>query len=232
MNKVINFKVRIFIGSFLLITHFSFAQKNTKNNLSKDGIAKKILDEVSAKTKTYKTIVSEFILKTDNKTTNVHETQQGKIFLKGTKYKLDIANQTIINDTKTIWTIIKDAEEVQINNANEKGGKEDAITPSNIFTVYEKNFKYEFLKEEKDKKGVAKQIIKLFPLEPKKKNYHTIIITIDKASKQINSLKILGKDGLETMYILKNFRTNDPLDDATFAFNPKAYPKYEIVDMR
>jgi hypothetical protein len=34
------------------------------------------------------------------------------------------------------------------------------------------------------------------------------------------------------MYILKNFRTNDPLDDATFAFNPKAYPKYEIVDMR
>ena len=194
--------------------------------------AKKILDEVSAKTKTYKTIVSDFILKSDNKSTNIHETQQGKVFLKGTKYKLDIANQTIINDTKTIWTIIKDAEEVQINNATDKAQKEDAITPSNIFTVYEKNFKYEFWKEEKDTKGAMKQIIKLFPTEPKKKNYHTIILSIDKTSKQINSMKILGKDGLETTYILKNFRTNDALDDALFTFNAKAYPKYEIVDMR
>jgi outer membrane lipoprotein carrier protein len=209
--------------ALFFISNLTFAQ---------DIIAKKILDDVSAKTKTYNTIVSDFMLKIDNKSTNVHETQQGKVFLKGLKYKLEIANQTIINDGKTIWTIIKDAEEVQINKADEKSGKDEAITPSNIFTIYEKNFKYEFWKNEKDKKGLVKQIIKLFPVDVKKKNYHTILLTIDKASKQINSMKILGKDGVETTYILKNFRTNDLLDDATFSFNSKSYPKYEIVDMR
>jgi outer membrane lipoprotein-sorting protein len=201
-------------------------------NAQNDAKAKKILDEVSAKTKTYKSIVSDFVLKIDNKKTNVHETQQGKVFLKGVKYKLEIANQTIINDNKTIWTVIKDAEEIQINNADDKSKKEDAITPSNIFTVYEKNFKYEFFKEEKDKKGASKYLIKLFPSEPKGKNYHTIILTIDKASKQINSMKILGKDGVETTYILKNFRVNDVLDDAMFTLNTKSYPKYEVVDLR
>ena len=63
-------------------------------------------------------------------------------------------------------------------------------------------------------------------------NFHTIFLTIDKASKQINSMKIMGKDGLETTYILKNFRTNDPLEDALFTVNTKSYPKYEVVDMR
>jgi outer membrane lipoprotein carrier protein len=142
----------------MLMLMSSFAQTDAK--------AKKILDEVSAKTKTYKSIVSDFVLKIDNKKTNVHETQQGKVFLKGLKYKLEIANQTIINDNKTIWTVIKDAEEIQINNADDKSKKSDVITPSNIFTVYEKNFKYEFWKEEKDKKGAVKFLIKLFPTDP------------------------------------------------------------------
>jgi outer membrane lipoprotein-sorting protein len=214
----------ITLTAYMLMLMSSFAQTDAK--------AKKILDEVSAKTKTYKSIVSDFALKIDNKKTNVHETQQGKVFLKGLKYKLEIANQTIINDNKTIWTVIKDAEEIQINNADDKSKKSDAITPSNIFTVYEKNFKYEFWKEEKDKKGAVKFLIKLFPTDPKGKNYHTIILTIDKSLKQINSMKIQGKDGVETTYILKNFRVNDVLDDAMFTLNTKSYPKYEVVDLR
>ena len=77
-----------------------------------------------------------------------------------------------------------------------------------------------------------KFLIKLFPTDPKGKNYHTIILTIDKSLKQINSMKIQGKDGVETTYILKNFRVNDVLDDAMFTLNTKSYPKYEIVDLR
>jgi hypothetical protein len=45
-------------------------------------------------------------------------------------------------------------------------------------------------------------------------------------------MKIQGKDGVETTYILKNFRVNDVLDDAMFTLNTKSYPKYEVVDLR
>jgi hypothetical protein len=43
---------------------------------------------------------------------------------------------------------------------------------------------------------------------------------------------ILGKDGTQTTYSIKNFTANSNLGDDIFAFNTKTYPKYEIIDLR
>jgi outer membrane lipoprotein-sorting protein len=214
------------------ILFFSAITSYGQNQTSKiDTKAKKILDELSVKTKQYKTIVSEFIILAENKVAKTKDVQKGKIWIKGAKYKLDIANQVIINDSKTIYTVLKDAEEVQINNADEKKS-EDQISPANIFTIYEKGFKYEFVKEEKLKDGTTSIQVKLFPNEPKKKNFHTLILNIDKAKNQVSSFVILGKDGTQTTYSIKNFTANSNLGDDIFAFNTKIYPKYEIIDLR
>lgn len=218
----------------LLVTilFFSSINSNAQNQAPKiDTKAKKILDELSIKTKQYKTIVSEFIILAENKVAKTKDVQKGKIWIKGAKYKLDIANQIIINDSKTIYTVLKDAEEVQINNADEKKS-EDQISPANIFTIYEKGFKYEFVKEEKLKNGSTAVQVKLFPNEPKKKNFHTLILNIDKAKNQVTSFVILGKDGTQTTYTIKNFTPNSDVADDVFAFNGKSYPKYEIIDLR
>jgi outer membrane lipoprotein carrier protein len=197
-----------------------------------DEKAKKILDELSAKTKAYTSIIANFSYTIENKTEKSSETQDGKITIKGKKYRLEIANQTIINDTKFTYTILKDAKEIQKNTASSGGGKNgEEINPSNIFTMYESGFKYQFMKEEKQKTGAIHQIIKLFPLETKKRNYHTVVLTIDKNKMQIVSIKILGKDGNDTSYQVKKFLANSKVDDSVFAYNIKNFVGYEEIDL-
>lgn len=196
-----------------------------------DPKAKKILDEVSAKTKTYTSIIAEFSVKVENKKEGSSDTQQGKITIKGSKYKLEISNQTVICDGKTSWTVLKDASEVQVNSIDAKQ-KDGAITPNNIFTIYETGFKYEFAKEEVLKSGAVIQHIKLFPIDPKKRNFHTALLSIDKKKKQITSLKILGKDGNDITYTIKSFTPNTEIQDAVFSFNAKSFPGYEVIDLR
>ena len=197
-----------------------------------DEKAKKILDELSAKTKAFTTIIANFSYTIENKTEKTSETQEGKITIKGKKYRLEIANQTIINDTKFSYTILKDAKEIQKNTATVAGGKNgDDINPSNIFTMYESGFKYQFVKEEKQSSGAVYQIIKLFPTEAKKRNFHTVMLTIDKTKKQIVAIKILGKDGNDMTYNVKKFIADSKVDDAVFAYNIKSFPGYEEIDL-
>jgi outer membrane lipoprotein-sorting protein len=196
-----------------------------------DAKAKKILDDVSAKTKTYTSISAEFTITIENKKNKTTDTQTGKITLKGSKYKLEVNNQTIISDSKTSWTILKDASEVQINTIESKE-KETGINPSNIFTMHEKGFKYEYVKEEKQKNGATYQIIKLYPEDVKKKNFHTAVITINKDKSQIVSIKILGKDGTDMTYLVKSFNTNTAIPENIFVFNDKNYPGFEVIDLR
>ena len=85
------------------------------SSMAQDQQAKAILDKLSAKTKAYSTIKAEFQYSIKNKTEGINETQTGKLELKGDYYFLSIKGQDVISNNKSIWTILKDAEEVQIN---------------------------------------------------------------------------------------------------------------------
>jgi outer membrane lipoprotein-sorting protein len=209
--------------SLLFVNYTTHAQTDAK--------AKKILDDVSAKTKTYTTINAEFSITVENKKNKTTDAQNGKLTLKGSKYKLEVNNQTIISDSKTSWTILKDASEVQINTIDAKES-ETGLNPSNIFTMHERGFKYEFVKDETQKNGTINQIVKLYPDDVKKKNYHTAILTINKQKSQIVSIKIMGKDGTDMTYLVKSFTTNGNVPESSFVFNDKNYPGYEVIDLR
>jgi len=191
--------------------------------------AKAILDELSKKTKSYTSISADFAYLMENKTEKTKETQEGKLLLKGDKYKLEIASQTIISDNSNVWTVLKDSKEVQVNTVN---NTEENIGPNNIFSIYDKGFKYEFVKEETQKNGSVEQIVKLYPLEVKKKNFHTITLHIDKVKKQLTAIKVAGKNGTDMTYTIKKFTPNTEIPDAVFSLNPKSFPGYEIIDLR
>lgn len=192
--------------------------------------AKAILDKISANTKKYKSLFSNFTFTVENKDKKVNEKHEGSLWVKGDKYKLEITGQTIISDGKTTWTYLKDANEIQINNTATKEN-EDKITPNNIFTLFEKGFKYEYVKEETTNK-IATQIINLYPLEPKKKGYHTAQLVIDKVKQQILSVKINGKDGNTSTYTVKKFTPDIAIADDAFTYNKNKYPGAEVVDLR
>jgi len=199
-----------------------------------DAKAKGILDEVAAKTKTYTSIKTEFISVMEKQITNkeskVTETQSGTLQLKGTKYKLEFKGQTIFCDGKSQWTYIKESNEVQINNAPDPKAT-DNINPVNIFTLYEKGYKYKYEKED-EVNGAKVDIVNLYPLDPDKKSYHTIILTIDRTKKQIIAVKILNKNGTSNTITVKNFTTNSEMADTLFTFNKADYKGVEVVDLR
>lgn len=200
----------------------SFAQ--TKD--AQDPKAKAILDEVSIKTKSYTSIKAEFKMVIQGKDkTKKPETQKGTLQLRGDKYKLDIKGQEIISDGKTSWTLLKDNNEVQINNTDPNAN--EGVTPTNIFTIYEKGYKYKF-----DGENATSQMISLYPLNPDKKKFHTLKLVIDKSKKQIISFTVLMKDGSTLDYTIESFVTNATISETTFTFDAKAHPGVEVVDLR
>jgi len=193
----------------------AFAQNDKK--------ATAILDEVSVKTKAYKTIKIDFTYAMDNAKQKIHDKFKGTLISKGDKYKLTAAGQDVISDGKTVWTYLKDAKEVQINNVGED---DDSFTPTKLLSGYGKDFKAKFIEE----KG-NDQILELYPLK-KGKTFTKVQLTIDKAKKQISKFIIYDRSGSTFSYIVDKFVTDQPIADAVFTFNKADHPGVEFNDMR
>ena len=128
----------LFFLTLLVATANVFAQ--TKSPVNNDPEAKKVLDAVSAKFKTFKTVKGNFSLEVKDANGKTQGTKKGTVYMKGTKYRVSITGQEIFCDGKNIWTYDKAANEVQISAFDEIGSM---ITPQKLFTnFYDKDFIY------------------------------------------------------------------------------------------
>lgn len=191
-----------------------------------DAQAKTILDKVSKKTKSYTSVKADFQYTIVNKKDGINETQDGSIQIKGNKYNLSIKGQDVISDGKTVWTYIKESEEVHINNLSEDEN-DGTISPNKLFTIYETGFKYKFIEE---KNNIY--TINLYPKDPSAKSFHRIALFIDKLTDQIKEVKVYSKDGGEMTYKIKTFIANSALPDGNFTFDKAKHPKVEVIDLR
>ena len=219
-NKIISFLLIALSTSFFQVIGQPYEKK-----------AKAILDEVSAKIKSYKSIKIEFTYRFEsgdnkNKTAAKPVDKAGSLQIKGEKYNLNISGQTIICDGKTIWTYIKDSKEVQIKSVDPVNEDEN---PQKILTGYNANYKPKLIKEDVIG-GKEVYIIDLTPI--KGKSFFRIRMVIDKNKKQVISSTVDQKDGSKIIYNIKTFATDIPLNDALFTFNKAEYPGVEVIDMR
>jgi len=194
-----------------------------------DSQAKEILDKVSAKTKSYSTITVEYTFIHENVEDDIKEASNGKLSLKGNKYVLNFMSNTVFCDSKTIWSYIKDANEVNISAIEDDS--ESLFNPANMFSVYEKGFKYSFVSE-RFEKGHALQVIDLFPENVEECEYSKVRLSIDKDKSQIFKINYFGKDANRFIIEVTKFVPNEPMSDDTFLFNKENFPGVEIIDMR
>lgn len=187
-----------------------------------DKKAESILNGVAATTKSYKTVRIEFTYKMENVAQKINDSYKGVLVSKGDKYKLTVSGQDVISDGKTVWTFLKDANEVQINNVSDS---EESINPTNLLTSYTKNFKAKLIKE-----TPQQQIIELTPIQ--KKNFSKVKVTIDRPKKMINTLAIYDKNGSVYSYIINKMDVNQNFYDSMFTFRTADHPGVEEIDMR
>lgn len=215
-------KLYFLITICTLVTSFSFAQ--TKN----DPEAKKILDAVSAKFKTFSTVQASFTYKVENAAGKALSTKTGTIVMKGTKYRLSFSGQEIFCNGTTVWNFDKAANEVTINNLDASSGM---ITPQKLFSnFYDKDFFYT-LNGEKKVGTKTVQEIQMTPVD-KSKSFHTVYLQIDKAAKTIYSTKVLENAGNRYSYTVNSMKTNIPVQDNQFVFDKSKYPGVTVEDLR
>ncbi len=206
----------------ILSTTFLMAQK------SKEQIAKDILNGVSAKYRSYDIIKTDFTYTLQNTKAKINETQTGVLYVrsKANKYKIMLAGQEITSDGKVSWTYLKDAKEVQISNVDDSP---EAINPAQIFTIYEKGFKYSFREERK----VGSKIMQIIDLTPtNSKQFTKVELMVDKVAKQIQEIKLFDRNGNLYTYSVKIFSPNPKITDAFFTFDVKKYPGVDVIDLR
>ena len=215
-------KLYFLITICTLVTSFSFAQ--TKN----DPEAKKILDAVSAKFKTFSTVQASFTYKVENAAGKALSTKTGTIIMKGTKYRLSFSGQEIFCNGTTVWNFDKAANEVTINNLDASSGM---ITPQKLFSNFYDNDFFYTLNGEKKVGTKTVQEIQMTPVD-KSKSFHTVYLQIDKAAKTIYSTKVLENAGNRYSYTVNSMKTNIPVQDNQFVFDKSKYPGVTVEDLR
>lgn len=217
-------KLAIYILFATISINFAFAQKATEQ----DAKAKAILKQVSAKYRTYNAIKTDFTFVLDVPQTP-KQTQSGTLLsaTKTGKYKVTMTDQDIITDGKTQWTYLKKDKEVQVNNA---GTGEGEMNPAQLFTMYEKGYKYVYTGDQKVN-GKLCQVIDLSPVDDKN-TFFKIRLMIDKVKAQIYSAILFDKNGSHYSYTLNNFIPNPKVGDADFTFDKAKYPGVHVEDLR
>jgi outer membrane lipoprotein-sorting protein len=211
------------IIAFATITS-SIAQKSEQV----DKKAKGILNKVSEKFRKYKSLKATFIITIENQQDKSSEVQKGTIQLKGDKYRLNVADQDIVSDGRTVWTYMKDVNEIQVNNAVKDS---NSITPANFLTLYEKGFLFRFIGEENEK-GMAYQLVELIPVDPKKKSVVKVKLKISKKDQMVQQARLIDKNGTIVTYKVEKFFPDSASADSLFNFNVKSYPGAEVIDLR
>lgn len=193
-----------------------------------DPKSKAIVDKLMAKAKGWSAFEADFTSRLQSTKDKLDVKQEGNMKVKGKKFRLVLDKNTVINDGTVLYTYNKDNNEVTLSDPSEM---DSDLDPSTLFTQYEKGFKSQFVEEKVDA-GVPVQVVKLFPLEPAKKPFHTVVITVDKSKTEPRSVQVLYKDGNIVTYTLKRFTADPQLADALFTFDKSKHPGVEVNDMR
>lgn len=218
--------IKSVIGSALfpllfLLTLHGYAQT--------DAAAKALLNNVSKAYESYRTIQADFTIAVQQQQSENY-TEAGTLYMQASagKYHIAMDSQTLISDGKTAWTVLKQEQEVQVT---EVDNAEDAISPVNIFTFYNKGYKYVSASDERAG-NVQLAVVELSPENSQASPYFKIKLRINKANNLIYDATVFDKGGIRYTYTIKNSKANPAIPASKFSFDQSKYPGMEIVDLR
>lgn len=192
-----------------------------------DPQARTILDGMS---KTYQAIPSfsaNISYSMVNQTEGIDESYSGTISVKGDMYRLNLAEQEVINDGETIWTYLPEVNEVNIDHNDPEAGD---ITPSSIYEIYKEGYKY-LLLNEVTIGGVKYNVVDLVPND-KDAQYFKIRLEIAVGTNLLRQFTLFDKEGSEYSYLITNFNKDVNLPDEYFKFDLSKHKDVDVIDLR
>ncbi|MES2799671.1 MAG: outer membrane lipoprotein carrier protein LolA [Bacteroidota bacterium] len=207
---------------FTIIALFALSFANAQDEKSQG-----ILDKVSTKMKGYKSFYIEFSATVKNTANGTNTTETGKGYVKGEKFTASYGENTILSNGVKTWTIVKEEKSVYQTDASESN--DEAINPKRLMTIWESGFKNKYVKFDK-LNGEEVHVIDLYPKNPSKVDYHTIVLYISKSTNELKKAIMKAKDGTTMTYSVTKFTANPTCEDTMFVFDKKKYPGYSVIE--
>ena len=209
------------------ITLLVVAVLSTSSLFAQDAKAKKLLDEFSAKVKSYDNMFIDFKYGLSNEAAGINQETRGDVTLDGDKYKLNLMGTMQMYDGKKLYTIVPEDEEITISTQNP--GDDDAITPSKMLTFFNEGYTYKW-DIEQNVSGRKIQYVKLVPMDSNSE-LKSALLGIDAQTKHIYRLIMTQNNGSKITITVNTFKTDQPLPGNLFTFDASKYSDYYINEL-
>ena len=144
----------------------------------------------------------------------------GTIAIKGNKFTASTTQANVWDDGKTMWTYVKNTQEVNISNPTE--AQQQSMNPYKFLTIYKNGFNLGMTTLSSGWKihlTAANQ----------QRSIKEMYITVDK-NYYPKEIRMRQNNGWTTIKV-SGFKAKS-LSDSAFRFNAKDYPKAEVIDLR
>ena len=197
-----------------------------------DPRSQKIIDDMTAKFKTYPTVSLSFSAVITQLQNHSESEMEGKIWVKKDKYKLEVPEYVIYFDGSKIYQYLPEVNEVNITPPDPATNDEDfqLLNPQTYFNLSSKHFKSNLVKESvQNKRNVYE--IDLYPIQLKTTQFSRIRVLVEKSTLYLVYLKVFMKNGTHYELSFKPYQIQSALNDSFFTFNKAEHPNVEVIDL-
>lgn len=203
----------------LLFSSTTFAQKDS---------AKQIIDRVKNYYQSNQSFSADILFEVDIPESQ-NQVMNGKIYLKGNKYKFELDEQVIISDDVNLWHWSKgEINEVQVSYVK---NDENIITPAKVFSEFLSGYSYKL----DGTPTIDGQQLALIEITPKKiddyQDIFKIKVVVNTKQHTVKNMKIFYKDGVVYNFEVSN-EQKVKKDDSFFQFSKAEHPEVELIDLR
>jgi outer membrane lipoprotein-sorting protein len=190
-----------------------------------DDRTRAILDRAVNRIKGFAAVEVVFELAMENKAERVREAHEGRAFMKGNMYRVEVMDVVSYFDGQTLYSYMPEVQEVNVSVPGEEEG--ELMNPTILFDVHDERFEQRLV-EERD--GHA--VIELTPRTPHKQ-VRVVEARVNVTTNQVERVTSFGKDGNDIVITIKSLKeAGEGLDAAFFRFDEAAHPEVEVIDLR
>jgi outer membrane lipoprotein-sorting protein len=186
-----------------------------------------LLNKLSDKAQTYKAYEIAYTSTLVDLKNDFELTQEGTVQIEGDRFHLNLGDYIIYSDGETVWTFEPEMNECYIDDTETM--KEEGMDPSKIFTVWEDDFRREWMGRSK---VADRDCAHINLYAGSDKPYHTLQLFVDDSALEVVRIVMKGREGSDVTYTVKRFSTSLDVTPGMFVFPAQKHPGVEIIDNR
>lgn len=186
-----------------------------------------LLTQLSDKARTYDACEISYTSTLVDLKNDFELSQEGIVQIQGDRFHLDLGDYVIYSDGETVWTYEPEMNDCYVDDAEVM--REDGMDPSALFTIWEEDFKREWMGRSTIS-GRDCAHVNLYASE--EKPFHTMQLFIDDKALEIVRIVMKGREGSDVTYTVTSFSTTLNVVPGMFTFPAEKHPGVDLIDNR